>query len=69
MNKNNKIGPWDQNQSINQYDLETLGPLSYFLQIVLLLGERKILMALLSQDHSSIFHTILLHDKKLKILK
>lgn len=69
VNKNNKIGPWHQNPSIKQYDLETLGPLSYFLQIVLLLGESKILMVLLSQDHSSIFQAILLHDKKLKVLK
>lgn len=69
VNKTNKIGPWDQNQSINQYDLETLGPLSYFLQIVLFLVESKILIVFLPQDHISIFHIVLVHGKKPKILK
>lgn len=68
VNKNNKVGHWDQNQSINQYDLETLGLRLYFLQIVLCLSESKILMGWLSQDHVSIFHVLLVH-KKLKISK
>lgn len=67
--KTNKIGPWDQNQSINQYDLKTLGPLSYSLQIVLVFVKSKILMVCLPQHHITIFHVILLHDKKLKIVK